>query len=122
MMPGTSAELDKAISFLQGDAFGGIPTFRIRVRGATPSVAVASVKWQFKTDIYTTTISATIDSGSGITITDANLWTFSIPDQVIALNYSETPYVWGMLFTDANGLLHTYLSGTATVGPKLVIP
>ena len=113
MIPGTSTPLNDSLSFVEGDQWGGIPSFAITVNGVPPSSDCASAKMQFKVNEFGE-VSQELTSGAAeITISDANAWTFAIPAQTLDLNAGS--YYWAFQTTAANGAVQTYLRGTMTV-------
>lgn len=113
MAPGTSAELDASLTYVELDTWGGIPSFTITTDGVPPAVPVASCKMQFRPNANTFTPSATLENGAGITITSAANWEFSIPQQELDLKAGQ--YVWSFVATDDNGVVQTYMQGNIEV-------
>ena len=100
-------------SAVTGDTFAGIPELSIKVNGAAPTASLASVKMQFKTEATASTAALELTSASGITINDASNWNITIDP--FTINLSADNYVYDIEFTDANGDVRTYVTGTWSI-------
>ncbi len=119
MTPGTSAQLNESLTFVEADTWGGIPAIAITVSGSPPSADVASARMQFRpTESSSDTLLELSSAGGTISITSANNWTFVVPAQALALAAGD--YTWGLQTTDISGVVQTYLEGTQLVLPKAV--
>ncbi len=117
MSPGTSTDLTKPFTFVEGDYWRGVPSILITVGGVIPSDDVASCLFVVKAKTETGDRLVTLTNGSGITITSANGWDIKINQQVINLKAGE--YVWTLKITDATGFAMTYLKGPMIVETSL---
>ncbi len=120
MTPGTSAQLDASLSFVQGDEWGGFtPPLTIQVNGSAPLDDAASAKMQFRaSEGSSDTLLELSTADSEIIILSASGWTFNIPAQTLDLLAST--YVWGFKTIDINGVGQTYLEGKIVVLPPVV--
>lgn len=115
MLPGTSKALDSRLAFLEGDWFPGL-VFNIRVNGEPPDSDAASCSFVVRRNEFAEDILKELTNGSGITITSANLWTFTIAEQVFT-GFKAGEYFWSFQATRADGAIRTYLNGKLIVGP-----
>jgi hypothetical protein len=116
MLPGTSKALDSRLAFLEGDYFPGL-VFNIRVNGEPPDSDASSCNFVVRRNELGEDILKELTNGSGITITSANLWTFTIAAQAFS-GFKAGTYFWIFRVTKADGETRTYLKGTLIVGPK----
>lgn len=113
MEPGSSAQLNKALTVVQGETWIGIPEIIITVDGVAPTADVASCKFVIKENHADPNPIVTLTNASGITINSANDWNFTIPQQVLSLRSGN--YVWAFQTTDNAGVIRTYLTGALQV-------
>lgn len=116
MLPGTSKALDARLAFLEGDYFPGL-AFNIKVNGEPPASDAASCSFVVRPNELSEDILKELTNGSGITITSANLWTFSIAEQDFS-SLKAGKYFWIFRATKADGTTRTYLKGNLIVGTK----
>lgn len=111
MIPGTSAQLDANLAFVQGDTWGGIPSITVTPAPAhTADSAIFAIK---RTPADLQPVKQLSSADGEITITDDTNWVFSIPAQELDLNAGN--YVWQFRITDSNGGIQTYLQGSMAV-------
>jgi hypothetical protein len=118
MIPGTSAQLDANLAYVQGDTWGGIPTITVT---PAPSYTADSAIFAIKRQASDIQVVKQLSSGDGeIVISDDTNWIFTIPAQTLALNAGT--YVWQFRVTDSNGGIQTYLQGSMQVLPQYSLP
>lgn len=94
-----------------GDTFAGIPEMSVTVNGDPPTVALASVRMQFRTSADAASASlALTSSGGDITINSAANWNITVEPFEITL--AAANYVYDIEFTDTGGTVRTYVTGT----------
>lgn len=118
MLPATSSRLDELLSFVDGDTWTGIPSITILESdtGEPPVANASSCVFVIKRQASSTTALVRLTNGDGITITDANAWTFSIPKQEVDLDPGV--YYWAFQVTDTNAITLTHLQGSLKVLPR----
>lgn len=113
MLPGTSAALDSALSYLYGDTFRGAP-FVIKESGSPPSSNLASVTMFIKEHRESLdVIKELTSSGGDITIDSAANWELTIESANLGLKPGK--YFYGIRCTDADGVVTTYVTGTLEI-------
>ena len=118
MIPGTSAQLDANLAFVQGDTWGGIPTITVT---PAPSYAADSAIFAIKRNASDVQTLKQLSSADGeIVISDDVNWIFTIPAQTLNLNAGT--YVWQFRVTDSNGGIQTYLQGSIQVLNQYSLP
>ena len=118
MTPGTSAQLDANLAFVQGDTWGGIPSITVTPAPAyTAEVAVFAIK---RTPADLQPIKQLSSEDGEIVISDSATWIFTIPVQ--QLDIPSGTYVWQFRVTDANGGIQTYLQGSMSVLTRYSLP
>ena len=96
-----------------GDSWGPIFVAHSTTGSALDS-DLASVTMIFKDSAGNVGLS--LANGSGITITDANAWAFSV-DQILTFPLAAGTWSWAIRATNAAGTRITRLAGTKTVKP-----
>jgi len=96
---------------ISGDSWGPIVIAHSTTGSALDS-DLASVTMVFKDS--TGTVGLSLANGSGITITDANAWAFTI-DQILTFPLAAGTWSWSIRATTAAGTRITRLAGTKTV-------
>ncbi len=100
-------------SIKHGDTWPGM-TITIEIDGATPVVALSSVKMQFrKRKNSEGDAELSLASPATITITDADDWSVNIPAQVLDLEVGT--WYWDVEFTDLSGVIRTPIEGTLSI-------
>jgi hypothetical protein len=118
MIPGTSAQLDANLAFVQGDTWGGIPSITVTPAPAyTADAAIFAIK---KTPADIQPVKQLSSDDGQILITDNTNWIFSIPAQELDLTAGD--YVWQFRITDSNGGIQTYLQGSFAVLSQYSLP
>lgn len=119
MTPATSSELDKNLSFVQGDTWEGIPSLSF---DPAPAAPVVSARIWFRDTWTSTQVRAKLDSSdvNQISIVDANTWAFTVPVQSLPLKAGN--YVWQFETTDSLGVVQTYMQGQIQVYPDIARP
>lgn len=126
MIPKTSSRLNTLLGFVEGDRWGGIPSITIKVNGVPYGAPVASAKLQISVTMPNAAPLITLSTGgSTIVITSAANWQLTVPSQNLVLpdgtSLGEGTYCWAFQATDQGGGVQTYMRGTFTVLPKLII-
>jgi hypothetical protein len=77
--------------------------------------ALSSVRFQLQTVSGTSALTLTSATAGEITINTAtsNAWSVTIEPRILAIADGE--YLYGLEFTDADGVVKTYLTGSLTV-------
>jgi len=77
--------------------------------------ALSSVRFQLQTVTGTSALTLTSATAGEITINTAtaNAWSVTIEPRILAIADGE--YLYGLEFTDADGVVKTYLTGSLTV-------
>jgi len=97
----------------QGDTLDAVPI--VITRTPTSLDALASVEIDFRlNNVNNCTTAKTLTSGSGITITNAATWAFTV-NAITELDLAPGFYVYSIKCTDTNGRVKTYLRGSLTV-------
>lgn len=107
---------------VHGDTWPGISSIVITVNGVTPATACSRVTMGFgKAETwpaYAYALSSDPDDDEGaITIVSGAGWSFAVPAQLLPLEPGE--WKWDMRFTDAGGVVSTYLGGVLTVSQNV---
>lgn len=117
MIPGKSADLDAAFSFVEGDWFPGVPLVRFN---PAPDAALATVRLSIKSTDKAEAIEEVFELSSdsgGITVLDVDTWEFSIPP--VECDLTAGLFDWQLMFTDEDGVIVTYGLGQLTVFPDV---
>lgn len=118
MIPGTSAQLDANLAFVQGDTWGGIPSITVT---PAPSYTADSAIFAIKRNASDVQTLKQLSSADGeIVISDDTNWIFAVPAQPLNLNAGT--YVWQFRVTDSNGGIQTYLQGSFQVLNQYSLP
>lgn len=118
MIPGTSAQLDANLAFVQGDTWGGIPSITVSPAPSYTAVTAIFAVKRCAADVQTLKQLSSTDGE--IVISDDVNWIFTIPSQTINLNAGT--YVWQFRVTDSNGGIQTYLQGSIQVLNQYSLP
>lgn len=111
MVPGTSAQLDANLAYVQGDTWGGIPSITVSPAPAyTAQTAIFGIK---RNAADVNPLKQLTSTDGDIVISDATNWIFSIPAQDLVLNAGS--YVWQFRIIDSNGNVQTYIQGSMQV-------
>lgn len=118
MIPGTSAQLDANLAYVQGDTWSGIPSITVT---PAPSYTADSAIFAIKRNASDVQTLKQLSSADGeIVISDDVNWIFTIPAQTLNLNAGT--YVWQFRVTDSNGGIQTYLQGSIQVLNQYSLP
>jgi hypothetical protein len=104
MIPTLKLPINQTAPIVKGDTFNGV-TLTIKKNTVAVNLTGASVKLVFKDNLQKT--SATLEVGSGITITGALLGELQI-DKISRLDWSAGTHVGDLQITDSNNDRMTY--------------
>lgn len=100
-------------STFQGDTLDAVPF--VITRTPTGLANLASVEIDFRlNNVNNCTAALELTNGSGITITNASTWAFTV-NAIPDLNLAPGFYVYSIKCTDVNNRTKTYLRGSLTV-------
>jgi hypothetical protein len=99
--------MDYNITSYKGDTFNGVQ-FTVLVNGSAPANDLSSVILTVRPN-PTSSTKYQLTSASGITITDATNWVFSIDQQI--LSWPAANYYYDIQCIDVNGNIKTYIKG-----------
>lgn len=96
------------------DTWAGIASIAIAINSATPTSSLSSVNMAFRSDRTEASPDLLLTSpSSGMTITNASSWTFSVNSRMLTL--AAARYYWDITTIDVNSNHQTYLNGTLLV-------